>query len=131
MFDGVGNGQHRVALAVAVSRGRVAVARDFFVGVEDARIDRFAASAWVVVVGMVVVDVDAFRIFEVGMVVVADVKMQVEKPGAHLAVVVPVVGGVQPETNGAHSSDEQQAEVGPGQNITHGSASSSHLMTPS
>lgn len=50
--------------------------------------------------------------FVIIVMVIADVKMEVEETGARFAVVMPVVCGVQTEAHDAHSTDEQQAGAG-------------------
>jgi hypothetical protein len=83
-----------------------------------------------IVPGTAVASVIGAGVLEVGMVMVSDVKVQVEETGTHLAVVMPVVRGVQAEAHHAHGARERQAGARRPQQTVHGSAESSHVVAP-
>jgi hypothetical protein len=64
------------------------------------------------------------------MMVVANVKMEVEETGAHFAVAVPVFGRVQTEAGRAHCTREQQAGACGRQPADQDSAKALHLSVP-
>lgn len=97
--------------------------------VMDARVGVGGAVRSAFVAGLVM-DVSGLMPFEIWMVVVADVKMKVEETGAHLAVVVPVVGRVQSESGGTHCTHQQQAGARRRQHSVYGLADFSHFATP-
>ncbi len=62
--------------------------------------------------------------------VVADVKMEVEETGAHFAVAVPVFGSVQTDAGRTQCTREQQTGACGRQPADQDSAKSSHLSVP-
>ncbi len=66
----------------------------------------------------------------VSVMVVADVKMEVEETGAHFAVAVPVFGRVQTKAGRAHCTREQQAGACGRQPADQDFAKSSHFSVP-
>ena len=96
-MNGVGNGQHRMASGAVVGRCRVTVVRHLVIGMKGACVALDRMDGCRIALGMVAVGVAGISIREIEMVVVADVKMEVEEAGAHFAVVMPVVRSVQTE----------------------------------
>ncbi len=99
------------------------------IGVIDARVGVGGAVRSAFVAGLVM-DVSGLMPFEIWMVVVADVKMKVEETGAHLAVVVPVVGRMQCQSGGTYCPHQQQAGACRRQYSVYGVAKSSHFAAP-
>jgi hypothetical protein len=63
---------------------------------------------------------------EVGVLVVADVEVEVKEAGSHPTMAVPIVGGVQTETADADGADESQYRPPWAGTSDHGSAEASH-----
>ena len=98
---------------------------------EDPRIALFTGVGLVVVVSVRCLVPMIAGVLRIIMMVVANVKMEVEETGAHFAVAVPVIGCVQTEAGRTQKTCKQQAWPRVCQPADQDSAKSSHLWAPS
>ena len=70
------------------------------------------------------------RVLVAVMLVIADVKVEMEEACGKLAVAVPVTGGVQAKTADADDHCQTQNRAGQPGKADHGSTKASHLETP-
>jgi hypothetical protein len=75
---------------------------------------------------MIMIVVTRVGVAAIVVTVFADVKVEVEKAGAELAVPVPVAGGVKTETADTYHDGHAQHWAGQAKNSDHGSADASH-----